>query len=91
MYSVSDKQLKQLIKKQLDVQIIKDGYTDDPLDAKKFYLDPSKMPQLRDNILLNIQMHLVVGEDHATVYSINSLEKLKLVIVGTVACELLKI
>ena len=91
MYSVSDKRLKELINKELGLQIIKDDYTHDRLDAKKFYLDSAKMPQLRDNILLNVQMHLMLGEDHPTVYSINSLEKLKLTIIGTVACELIKI
>ena len=90
-YSVSEARLEQLIKSQLDLQFIEDDYTHDPRNEEKFYLDSKKMPQLRRNVLLNIQLHLVVDEDHATVYSINSLEKLKLVIVGTVACELPKI
>lgn len=81
-YSVSEARLKQLIKKQLDLQIIEDG----------FYLDSKKMPQLRQNILLNIQMTLVVAsEGQPSIYSIDSLEKLKNTIIGTVAGELIKI
>lgn len=91
MYSVSDARLKQLIKKELDLHFITGDYTHDPLDEKKFYLDSKKMPQLKQNILLNMQMHLVLAEDHPSIYSINSLEKLKNVIIGTVACELIKI
>ncbi len=91
-YSVSEARLKQLIKKQLDLQIIEDGYTHNLPDEKKFYLDSKKMPQLRQNILLNIQMTLVVAsEGQPSIYSIDSLEKLKNIIIGTVAGELIKI
>ncbi len=91
MYSVSDTEIKQLINKELDLQIIKDDYTHDPREANKFYLDPKKMPQLKRNILLSVQMSLVLAEEYPSIYSITCLEKLKFAIIGKVSCELIKI
>ena len=62
---MSDPQLKQLIKKELTKQIAEEIKEDVAYDITPTYYNPAEILQLMDYILLHVQMHLVLDDDHS--------------------------
>ena len=78
--------LKQLIKVELNKQIIEDGYTYDINTENEFYLNFAEIPQLIEQIYLIVQMNLDLNENNPC-----SMEELDNLIIGVVSCELTKV
>ena len=85
---MSDPQLKQLIKNELTKQIAEDVKEDVAHDITPTYFNPTEIIQLMDYILLHVQMSLVVDDDHGY-HSYSSVERLGLLITGSVSVQLI--
>ena len=86
---MSDPQLKQLIKNELTKQIAEDIKEDVAHDITQTYFNPTEIIQLMDYIFLHVQMHLVLDDEHLY-HSYNSIERLGLLITGSVSVQLIK-